>query len=191
MSNSLPLRVYNGTEWVNIGVQSGQVLYQNEQPASPQTGSIWIDSDDETSVLDTNDFLTINSASTTYLTQTSASATYLTQTSASATYATLTISLNAKTDNYTFILSDAGKLLTMSSGSTRTFTIPPDNSVAFPVGTAIGVAGLGAGLVQIRGDSGVTINSVASTTPDLTDQYAAAQCYKIDTNTWLVIGNIE
>jgi hypothetical protein len=66
MSNSLPLRVYNGTEWVNIGVQSGQVLYQNEEPSSPQTGSIWIDSDDETAVLNDQDFLTINSASAIY-----------------------------------------------------------------------------------------------------------------------------
>jgi hypothetical protein len=66
MSNTLPLRVYNGNEWVNIGVQSGQVLYQNEQPSSPQTGSIWIDSDDETAVLNDQDFLTINSASAIY-----------------------------------------------------------------------------------------------------------------------------
>jgi hypothetical protein len=56
--SSLPLRVYDGNEWVNIGVQSGQVLYQNEEPSSPQTGSIWIDSDGETSVLTSNDFAT-------------------------------------------------------------------------------------------------------------------------------------
>jgi hypothetical protein len=69
MSNALPLRVYDGNEWVNIGVQSGQVLYQNEEPSSPQTGSIWIDSDDETSVLNDQDFLTIASASATYATK--------------------------------------------------------------------------------------------------------------------------
>jgi len=66
MSNSLPLRVYDGEKWVNIGVQSGQVLYQNEEPSSPQTGTIWIDSDDETAVLNDQDFLTINSASAIY-----------------------------------------------------------------------------------------------------------------------------
>jgi hypothetical protein len=66
MSNSLPMRVWSGTEWVNIGVQSGQVLYQNEEPSSPQTGSIWIDSDSETAVLNDQDFLTINSASAIY-----------------------------------------------------------------------------------------------------------------------------
>jgi len=76
MSNTLPLRVYNGNEWVNIGVQSGQVLYQNEEPSSPQTGSIWIDSDDETSVLNGNDFLTLSTASATYLTQSSATGLY-------------------------------------------------------------------------------------------------------------------
>jgi len=56
--SSLPLRVYDGEKWVNIGVQSGQVLYQNEEPSSPQTGSIWIDSDDETSVPNTDIFAT-------------------------------------------------------------------------------------------------------------------------------------
>jgi len=71
MSNSLPLRVYDGEKWVNIGVQSGQVLYQNEQPSSPQTGSIWIDSDDETAVLNDQDFLTLSTASATYATPTS------------------------------------------------------------------------------------------------------------------------
>jgi len=64
--SSLPLRVYDGEKWVNIGVQSGQVLYQNEEPSSPQTGSIWIDSDSETAVLNDQDFLTINSASAIY-----------------------------------------------------------------------------------------------------------------------------
>lgn len=54
---SLPLRVWNGSEWVNIGVQGGTVLYQNEQPASPQTGMIWIDADSETSVVSTDNFV--------------------------------------------------------------------------------------------------------------------------------------
>jgi hypothetical protein len=66
MSEALPLKIWDGEKWVNIGVQSGQVLYQNEQPSSPQTGSIWIDSDDETAVLNDQDFLTINSASAIY-----------------------------------------------------------------------------------------------------------------------------
>jgi hypothetical protein len=66
MSEALPLKIWDGEKWVNIGVQSGQVLYQNEEPSSPQTGSIWIDSDDETSVLNDQDFLTINSASAIY-----------------------------------------------------------------------------------------------------------------------------
>jgi hypothetical protein len=56
--SSLPLRVYDGEKWVNIGVQSGQVLYQNEEPSSPQTGSIWIDSDSETAVPDSSIFAT-------------------------------------------------------------------------------------------------------------------------------------
>lgn len=66
---SLPLRVWSGSEWIDIGVQGGTVLYQNEQPASPETGMIWIDADSETSVVDADTFLTLSTASATYATK--------------------------------------------------------------------------------------------------------------------------
>ena len=66
---ALPLRVWNGSEWINIGVQGGTVLYQNEEPASPETGMIWIDADSETSVVDADTFLTLSTASATYATK--------------------------------------------------------------------------------------------------------------------------
>ena len=66
---SLPLRVWSGSEWIDIGVQGGTVLYQNEQPASPETGMIWIDADSETSVVDADTFLTQSTASATYATK--------------------------------------------------------------------------------------------------------------------------
>jgi hypothetical protein len=100
------------------------------------------------------------------------------------------ITFNTKTDNYTLILSDAGKLITVDSATAKSVTIPLNSSVAYPLGTVIAVAALGDGVVDIKGDSGVTVNSTAGTTPKLSAKYAGAQCYKIATNTWLVIGSI-
>lgn len=104
--------------------------------------------------------------------------------------ADLSVAVEGKTADYTFVLADAGKLITVNSASAETVTIPPSASVAFPTGTLIGVAALGAGVVDIQGGSGVTVNSLSGSAPSLSGQYAAAQCHKIDTDTWLVVGSI-
>jgi len=57
---ALPLRVWNGTEWVEIGSGLGQVYYQNNQPASGSTGDLWVDSDGTASSLDPADFVISN-----------------------------------------------------------------------------------------------------------------------------------
>ena len=54
---ALPLRVWNGTEWVEIGSGLGQVYYQNNQPSSGSTGDLWVDSDGTASSLDPADFI--------------------------------------------------------------------------------------------------------------------------------------
>lgn len=65
----LPLRVWNGSSWVDVGSGSGQVYYSNTQPASGSTGDLWVDSDGTGSTLDPAEFLTISSASVTYATK--------------------------------------------------------------------------------------------------------------------------
>lgn len=97
--------------------------------------------------------------------------------------------LNARTTNYTLALTDAGKLVTLGTAAAGTVTVPPNSSVAFANGAAIAVAQTGAGQVTIAAGSGVTINSYGSAVK-LAGQYAAAQLYKTDTNTWLLTGNI-
>jgi hypothetical protein len=104
--------------------------------------------------------------------------------------ADLSVALNAQTDNYTLVLADAGKLVTVNSASAKSVTIPTNTNVAFPTGTVVAVAALGDGVIDIKGDSGVTVNSTAGATPKLSAKYAGAQCYKTATDTWLVIGSI-
>lgn len=66
---ALPLRVWDGTQWVDVGSGSGQVYYSASEPASGSTGDLWVDSDGEAASLNPADFLTISSASVTYATK--------------------------------------------------------------------------------------------------------------------------
>ena len=97
--------------------------------------------------------------------------------------ATAIIAINAQTGaTYTAVLTDDGKLVTMSNASANTITIPPNSSVAFGIGTQINIAQLGAGQTTIVAGSGVTLNS-AGAKLILSAQYALATCVKTDTNT--------
>lgn len=109
-----------------------------------------------------------------------------------AVSANLDLTLNAQTTSYTLVLSDKNKLVTVSSTSNLTVTIPLNSSVAYPTGAQIHIARLNSGAVTISGTSGVTVNSTGATaaSPNLRAQYSTATCIKTDTNTWLVIGDI-
>jgi hypothetical protein len=90
---------------------------------------------------------------------------------------------------YTAVLGDANTFIRFSNASAITFTIPPNSSVAFPVGTVIEMAQTGAGALSVAAGSGVTINSRSS---DLTlaGQYAVAFVKKVDTDTWIMNGDL-
>lgn len=105
------------------------------------------------------------------------------------------VSTNAITSTtYTFVIGDAGKLVTSAiTSSTSTFSIPLNSSVAFPVGTIINVFQAGSGQVTIQAaTSGVSISSNAASTaiPKLRVAYSAASLIKVDTNSWYVVGDI-
>lgn len=105
--------------------------------------------------------------------------------------ATAIVAINAQTGTtYTAVLTDDGKLITMSNASANTFTVPPNSSVAFGIGTQLNIAQLAAGATTIVAGSGVTLNS-AGAKLKLDAQYAVATCIKTDTNTWFVVGNLK
>lgn len=96
---------------------------------------------------------------------------------------------NAQTGTtYTLVLSDAGKLVTLSNASAIALTIPTNDSVAFPVNTRIDLAQLGAGKVTVGG-AGVTINS-KSGNKSIGAQYVGATLVKTATDTWLLLGDL-
>jgi hypothetical protein len=90
--------------------------------------------------------------------------------------------------SYTLVLSDASSIVTMGSASANAITIPPNSSVAFPLGSKIPVLTLGAGQTTILQGSGVTLNP--PTKHKLTGQFSAASLIKTATNTWLLEGDI-
>jgi hypothetical protein len=96
----------------------------------------------------------------------------------------------AKTSDYTLALADSGKTITVTSSSTVTLTVPTNATVPFAVGTKIDFVGLGSGTVQFSPASTVTINSKNSWVK-LGSQYSGATIIKIDTNTWVLIGDLK
>ena len=106
-----------------------------------------------------------------------------------ATPTTLNLTINAKTANYSLVIGDLNKLLTMSSTSTTTFTVP--NGV-FTAGQQINVQNINTGTVQIRNDGTTTLTSTVATSgaPDLRAQFSAATIICTGTNTFTVIGDL-
>ena len=107
---------------------------------------------------------------------------------------TLTYSINAQTGTtFTPALADAGKIITTSNGSSIAVTIPPNSSVAYPIGSSLTIISIGAGLTTIGQGSGVTIASVGATAtaPVLRAQHSSATAIKIATDTWQVVGDIS
>ena len=105
-----------------------------------------------------------------------------------------TVAINAQTSTtYTFALTDANNtVVSFGSAYPTTVTIPPNSSVAFPVGTILNFAQTGAGQTTITQGSGVTITSTGAvaTAPKTRVQYSACSAIQTSANKWLVIGDI-
>jgi hypothetical protein len=98
---------------------------------------------------------------------------------------------NLQNATYTFVLTDQGKHIFHTETTARTYTIPPNSSVAFPVGTAITIInGLDAGVISITQGAGVTLRQAGNTNTG-TRTLAAngiATLIKVDSNIWYVSG---
>ena len=137
--------------------------------------------------------LAINTAVTADLT-TAQTLTNKTLTTPTLTSPLINVGINAQTGtSYTTVLADNGKLVTQTNASAITTTIPPNASVAYPVGAQINVAQLGAGQVTFAQGAGVTIVSTGATAsaPKLRAQYSTATAIQTATDTWLVVGDIS
>ena len=105
----------------------------------------------------------------------------------------INFAINAQTGtSYTFVLLDAGKVVTSSNAAAVTVTIPPNSSVAYPIGSSLTVISIGVGLTSFAQGAGVTIISTGATSsaPTLRAQNSSATAIKTATDTWAVVGDI-
>lgn len=100
------------------------------------------------------------------------------------------VTANGQSSSYTLVLSDAGKVVEMNSGSATLVTIPPNSSVAFPVGTVVEVCRLGTGSVTITAGSGVTIRTPTGVPLSLRGQYSTAGVRKRGSDEWVAGGDL-
>ena len=92
--------------------------------------------------------------------------------------------------SYTLVLADGGKLVEMNNASANTLTVPPNSSVALPVGTQILVLQTGAGQTTLAAGSGVTVNSKDGNLK-LSDQWCGVTLIKRATDIWVAIGDLS
>ena len=98
--------------------------------------------------------------------------------------------INSQTEtSYTLALWDAWSMVTCNNASAITVTVPPNSSVAFPIGTQIDCAQLGAGKVTFAQWAGVTISS-KGWNKSIWAQYVGVSLKKIGTDTWFLFGDL-
>ena len=90
--------------------------------------------------------------------------------------------------SYTLVLTDVAKVVTLDNAAAITLSVPANAPTAFPVGSQIIIAQLGAGQVTVSPAGGVTVNCYQGATK-LSGQYAAATLINVATDSWLMVGN--
>ena len=99
------------------------------------------------------------------------------------------LTLNAQTGTtYTLVLTDNGRLVTLSNAAAITLTVPTNASVAFATGAVINIQQIGAGQVTVAGAGGVTVTGTGT---KLRTQYSAASLIKTGTDSWTLIGDLS
>ena len=99
--------------------------------------------------------------------------------------------VNSKSEDYTLLLADSGKTIlhAIADDNARTFTIPANSSVAYPVGTVLTFVNLintvtiaiTTDTMYLAGDGTTGSRTLAA--------YGVASAVKVDSTTWVISGN--
>lgn len=148
-----------GIKWAAAAASGNTVYYQNDAPASPIDGDIWVDANDET----------INATGP-------------------AGQNAFNIPITSTSASRDIAFSDLGDLIECGSSSGITMTIRNDSTVpGFVAGDQIVILQTGIGQVTIAAGAGVTVNGTPGL--KLRDQWSSATLIKRSANTWVVIGD--
>jgi hypothetical protein len=102
------------------------------------------------------------------------------------------VPVNSQSAAYTAVLADSGKVIFHPStdANARTFTIPANGSVAYPIGTAITFINMTSQVVTIAITTDTMYLSAAGTTGSRSlAQYGSATAIKMTSTTWLISGS--
>jgi hypothetical protein len=104
------------------------------------------------------------------------------------------LTINAQTGtSYTTVLGDAiNTLITVTNAATCTVTIPPNSSVAYPVGAVLNFTRLGAGALVLTEGVGVTIVSQGADADQPAGRavYSTFSLVQTSANNWLAFGDV-
>jgi hypothetical protein len=103
----------------------------------------------------------------------------------------INIPQNSQSAAYTLVASDAGKHIFHPStdANARTFTIPANSSVAYPIGTAISFVNMTSQVVSIAITTDTMYLAGTGTTGTRSlAQYGTATALKIESNKWIISG---
>jgi len=101
-----------------------------------------------------------------------------------------TLTINQQANTYTLLLSDASKLIEMSSSGNININVPTDANVNFPVGTQISILQTGTGQVTIAAATPATTTINGTPGLKLRVQWSAATLIKRGVNLWVVTGDL-
>jgi len=99
---------------------------------------------------------------------------------------------NSRSADYTLVLTDSGKHIfhPVGDNNARTFTIPANSSVAYPIGTALTFINMAVANVTIAITTDTLVLSSAGTTGSRTlATNGSATCIKITSTSWLISGS--
>jgi hypothetical protein len=103
-------------------------------------------------------------------------------------FAPSTKKTSAQTGSYTTVLADKDKIVEMNVGSANNLTVPPNSSVAYPVGSIINIVQTNSGQTTVVAGAGVTVNATPGL--KLRAQWSSASLIKRAENTWVLVGDL-
>lgn len=100
-----------------------------------------------------------------------------------------TVTVNSQVSSYTLAAADAGKVVEMNVAAANSVTVPPAASVAWAVGTVVGLRVWGTGSTTVVAGAGVTVNSRGQV-KTFAGQYAEGMLTYRGGDTWILSGDL-
>jgi hypothetical protein len=97
--------------------------------------------------------------------------------------------ITTKTASAMLVSSDANSMILMNVASANTLTVPSNASQPMLISSRVDIAQLGGGQTSVVAGPGVTIRTAIGL--KMRAQYSTATLLKIDTDTWLLVGDLS